>query len=158
MSRVSPTSRFAATATSADHDGATAPWMRVILWAAGLYNLAWGAWVIIAPHMLFRWSEMAPPTYPQIWQCVGMIVGVYGIGYIIAASHPIRHWPIVLVGLLGKIFGPIGFLSAVLSGDLPWRFGFVIITNDLVWWIPFGGILYAAARRHRTTASLGGHV
>lgn len=157
MSRVRPITRLAATATPVGKNEVTGAWMRVTLYAAGLYNLVWGAWIITAPHMLFRWSEMAPPTYPQIWQCVGMIVGVYGIGYIVAASNPIRHWPIVLVGLLGKILGPVGFLSAVLSGDLPWRFGFVIITNDLIWWIPFGGIMYAAARHHRTTASLGGH-
>ena len=39
------------------------------------------------------------PRYPQIWQCVGMIVGVYGVGYLVAASDPLRHWPIVLVGM-----------------------------------------------------------
>ena len=45
-----------------------------------------------------------------------MIVGVYGVGYATAALDPSRHWPVVLVGLLGKIFGPIGFLSAVVGG------------------------------------------
>ena len=29
-----------------------------------------------------------------------MIVGVYGIGYIIAAGNPYKHWPIIFVGLL----------------------------------------------------------
>ena len=42
---------------------------------------------------------------------MGMIVGVYGIGYLIAARDPRTHWPIVLVGLLGKVFGPIGFVA-----------------------------------------------
>jgi hypothetical protein len=71
---------------------------------------------------------------PVIPQCVGMIVGVYGIGYLIAASDPLRHWPIVLVGFLGKIFGPIGFLAAGLRGDLPWSWGVTILSNDLIWW------------------------
>jgi ligand-binding SRPBCC domain-containing protein len=78
-----------------------------------------------------------------------MIVGVYGIGYIIAASEPETHWPIVLVGLLGKIFGPIGFAMAVLSGTFPPLFGLTIVTNDLIWWIPFALILRDAAK-HRS--------
>jgi hypothetical protein len=77
-----------------------------------------------------------------------MIVGVYGVGYAIAARDPVRHWPIVLVGLLGKVLGPIGFLDAALGGRLPWTFGWTIVTNDLVWWIPFGAILWQAARVH----------
>jgi peroxiredoxin len=91
---------------------------------------------------------MQPPRYPQIWQCVGMIVGVYGIGYLVAARSPYRHWPIVLVGLLGKILGPIGFLQAALTGTLPWLWGTTILTNDLLWWIPFTAILYGAFRFH----------
>jgi small multidrug resistance pump len=49
---------------------------------------------------------MELPRYPDIWQCVGMIVGVYGVGYLIAAFDPLRHWPVILVGLLGKVLGP----------------------------------------------------
>jgi peroxiredoxin len=73
-----------------------------------------------------------------------MIVGVYGVGYLIAARDPARHWPIVLVGLLGKILGPIGFIGAVIQGQLPLAFGWTILTNDLVWWAPFGAALYHA--------------
>jgi hypothetical protein len=61
-----------------------------------------------------------------------MIVGVYGVGYAAAALDPLRHWPVVLVGLLGKIFGPTGLLSAVLGGTLPLSFGLTILTDDLV--------------------------
>jgi hypothetical protein len=52
-----------------------------------------------------------------------MLVGVYGIGYAIAAFDPWRHWPIVLVGLLGKLLGPIGLAQAVAEGTLPLAFG-----------------------------------
>ena len=66
-----------------------------------------------------------------------MIVGVYGVGYWVAAKNYIRHWPIVLVGFLGKIFGPIGFAGALYQGIFPPLFGINIIFNDLIWWIPF---------------------
>ena len=121
-------------------------WMRGALAAAALYNLAWGAWVVLDPGAIFRLSGLAEPAYPQIWQCVGMIVGVYGVGYAIAAGSPLRHWPIVLVGLMGKVLGPIGFVGAAWQGALPWSWGWTIIANDLVWWVPFALILVAARR------------
>lgn len=130
---------------SAPERGQSPPWARRWLWAAGLYNLAWGALAIGFPHWLFDLCGIARPNYPEIWQCVGMIVGVYGIGYLIAAGDSRTHWPIVLVGLLGKIFGPIGFAVAVLKGTFPPIFGLTIVTNDLIWWIPFGMMLWDAA-------------
>jgi len=128
--------------------------MRPVLVAAGIYNLLWGAAVIAFPSVAFDLAGMQPPRYPQIWQCVGMVVGVYGIGYLIAAGDPLRHWPIVLVGLLGKIFGPIGFVVAALGGDLPWAWGVILIFNDFLWWVPFAAILYFAAR-HNSDTSVG---
>jgi len=121
-------------------------WMKYVLLAAGAYNLLWGAFAIIAPNALFRLLEMELPRYPGFWQCIGMIIGVYGIGYAIAAFDPMRHWPIVLVGLLGKVFGPIGFLMTAATGELPWRFGWSIFTNDLIWIVPFAIILWEAFR------------
>ena len=115
--------------------------MCIVLRAAAVYNLAWGAVVVLFPLAPFRWAGMDPPNYPELWQCIGMIVGVYGVGYWIAATDPRRHWPIVLVGLLGKIFGPIGFVSAAARGTLPWVAGWTIVTNDLIWWFPFLSIL-----------------
>jgi small multidrug resistance pump len=92
---------------------------------------------------------MEPARYPFIWQCVGMIVGVYGIGYLAAAADPIRHWPIVLVGFLGKIFGPLGYVMGVADGTVPLAFGVTLPTNDLVWWVPFAAILWHAWQAHR---------
>ena len=46
---------------------------------------------------------MAPPVHATIWQGMGMVIGVYGLGYQ-ASYDPVRHWPIVAVGFLGKIF------------------------------------------------------
>jgi hypothetical protein len=105
--------------------------------------------MVLAPIQTLKMLGVAPPdtqVWPQLWACIGMIVGVYGLGYLIAARDPARHWPIVLVGLLGKILGPIGFLDAATRGLLPWSMGFTILTNDLVWWIPFSMILWHAAR------------
>ncbi|MCA9189753.1 MAG: hypothetical protein KDA99_29220, partial [Planctomycetales bacterium] len=78
----------------------------------------------------------------------------YGIGYAIAARDAARHWPIILVGLLGKILGPVGFLQAAWAGHLPWSWGIVNLANDLIWWLPFSAILYLAYR-HNTNSAAG---
>jgi small multidrug resistance pump len=119
-------------------------WMKPVLIAAGIYNLLWGALIVLFPLAPFRWVGMEMPNYPEIWQCVGMVVGVYGVGYVIAAFDPLKHYPVILVGFLGKLLGPIGFLDAAIKGRLPWTFGWVNVTNDLIWWIPFALILYRA--------------
>lgn len=120
--------------------------------AAGVYNLVWGAITILLPGLAFDLAGMPQPRYPELWQCVGMIVGVYGVGYLLAARDPFRHWPIVLVGLLGKVLGPIGFAWAVVEGAFPVAFGAMILANDLAWWPAFSIILYGAFRAHQAPA------
>ncbi|MFK7766632.1 MAG: hypothetical protein AB8B55_05375 [Mariniblastus sp.] len=122
-------------------------WMKWMLIAAGIYNLGFGVFAILFPGLMFDLIAMDQPKYPELWQCIGMIVGVYGVGYIIAAFDPARHWPIVLVGFLGKLFGPIGMVIAVSRGTLPIEFGLANVTNDLIWLVPFGLVLLFAYRR-----------
>ena len=120
-------------------------WMKSALKLAGVYNILFGLWVLGWPGAWFSLSGMEEPRYPFLWQCIGMIVGVYGVGYLAAASAPLKHWPIVLVGFLGKVFGPIGFVFAASQGDLPWQAGWMILCNDLIWLVPFAMILWATA-------------
>jgi small multidrug resistance pump len=127
--------------------------MKLTLKLAGIYNIIWGALVVLFPLKFFELFGMEAPNYPELWQCIGMIVGVYGVGYWIAASDPLTHFPIVLVGFLGKIFGPIGFAGALISNRFPPSFGINIIFNDLIWWIPFFLILKRKYERDRTLLS-----
>lgn len=119
-------------------------WMKAILFVAGIYNLLWGASVIFLPGFWFALAKLNQPNYPQLWQDIGMMSLVMGIGYMIASSNPLRHWPIVLIGFLSKIFGPIGFLYYYMKGEMPLVVLNMHFTNDVIWWIPFGIILYNA--------------
>lgn len=129
-------------------------WMKYVLVLAGLYNIAWGIFTIVSPNMYFELAKMPASNYPEIWQCVGMIVGVYGIGYIIAAYDPYRHWPIIFVGLLGKILGPIGYINAYTKGTFTLASGLTNITNDLIWWIPFTIILWKAYSFYKSKSAI----
>lgn len=116
-------------------------WMGVTLKIAAVYNILWGAWVVLLPNHFFELTGMEPLNHPMIWQGMGMVIGVYGLGYWWASYNPITHWPIVAVGMLGKLFGPAGFIMNYFTGAAPAEFGYTLITNDLIWWIPFGLIL-----------------
>jgi len=117
---------------------------------AAIYNIILGAWIILFPHSFFDFVGMERLNYPEIWQCVGMIVGVYGVGYWIAASDPYKHYPIVLVGFIGKILGPIGFSQALMNNRFPLAFGILILFNDLIWWPSFYKILKEKYLRDKT--------
>lgn len=130
-----------------NHSNSFPGWMRSVVAAAAIYNVCWGVWVGLFPNHLFDLTGAERPNYPEIWQCVGMFVGVWGLGYLAAATNPLRHWPVIMVGFLGKILGPMGFLWAVWRDRFPAEFGWVIVFNDLVWLAPFGMILYSAYER-----------
>lgn len=119
-------------------------WMKWVLRIAAIYNILWGAWVVLFPQHFFQLTVMDPINHELVWQGMGMVIGVYGLGYWWAATEPLMHWPIVAVGFLGKIFGPVGFLINYLTGKVPFEFIYTLFTNDFIWWIPFSMILVAA--------------
>ncbi len=116
-------------------------WHSRWLVAAALYNIAFGIWAGLFPQQAFQLFGLDADTPLFLWQTIGMIVGVYGIGYAIAAINEQKHLPIVLVGFLGKIFGPLGFVYTYLNGDITLSFGIMIILNDLIWYPAFFAIV-----------------
>ncbi len=132
-----------------------APWMSRVLIAAGVYNLLWGSLAIVAPAISLKLGGLpsAEIVHP-IWQCLGMVIGVYGVGYWISARDPYRHWLIIFVGLLGKVLGPIGYLFSVMQGTLPVEGLRTLLTNDFIWWVPFTIILWKAAIWHDSSSVL----
>jgi hypothetical protein len=113
---------------------------------AAIYNLLWGAWVILLPQQSLdiMGYDSATGVTRTIWQGMGMVIGVYGLGYYWASFNPVKHWPIVAVGMLGKLLGPIGFLMNYLQGLVPADMIYLLVFNDFIWWIPFSMILIKA--------------
>jgi len=122
-------------------------WKYYSLKAAGVYNVVWGLWILLFPQAFFHLFNMPEINYPEIWQSVGMIVGVYGLGYWIAADDYVKHWPVLLVGFLGKFFGPIGAAWNIYQGKLPVEFLWINVFNDLIW-LPVFVIVLLEARKN----------
>ncbi|HZN62090.1 MAG TPA: hypothetical protein VFC90_06760 [Planctomycetota bacterium] len=119
---------------------------RIVFVLAALYNLAFALWTAAWPLSFFRIFGLAPTNHPAIWQCLGMVIGVYGAGYAWAAFRPERGKPIIALGLAGKLLGPIGWVAIVASGEWPVRTITLILFNDVVWWLPFSLFLLEGTR------------
>lgn len=117
---------------------------KVVFILAGSYNIVWGLYTVVDPQWLFRHANMPPLNHPQIFACLGMVVGLYGVLYFEVARNPERGWLLAAVGLLGKVLGPIGLLQLLWSGAWPMATIILCITNDLIWWVPFGLYLHDA--------------
>jgi hypothetical protein len=115
---------------------------RIIFLLAGVYNIGWGIFVALYPNWLFDFAGMEPINYPDVFACLGMVVGLYGIVYLEIARRPERGFLLAAVGLIGKILGPIGLALLIAQGA--WKPATIVmcLTNDFVWWIPFALYLF----------------
>jgi len=119
---------------------------RLIFATAAAYNIAFGLWAALTPLSFFAFFDLAPPLYSSIWACLGMVVGLYGLGYAYAAARLDRAAPFIAIGLLGKLLGPIGWILTVSRGEWPMRTLSLILFNDVIWWLPFALFLLEGTR------------
>jgi peroxiredoxin len=124
--------------------------MSAVLWLAAVYNILWATTNIALPTMVFEQVEMTPPTPIEFWLGLNALVGVFGVGYAIAATAPFKHWAVVAMGLLSKLAATAGMAVAVFATKtLPLKFGYLTIVNDVIWLVPLALVLHGAWRaRH----------
>jgi hypothetical protein len=115
---------------------------RIIFCAAGLYNIGWGIYSAADPQWLFRLARLPLETHPEIFPCMAMVIGLYGILYLEIARVPERGWILAAVGLSGKLLGPIGLAKLILTGQWPPSTLVLCLTNDFIWWVPFALYLH----------------
>ena len=123
-------------------------WIIFTLVAAGIYHLLFGIWVNFWPHMFFDLAGVDRPNHPALWRGVGLLSVVLGIGFLISARSPIRHWPIILAGFTKFNLVIIMFLSSLVESSLPTTLLLLTIIDDVLWWFPFAAILWVAAQAH----------
>ena len=92
---------------------------------------------------------MQQNNYPEIFACLRMVLGLYGMLYVRVAYSLEQDWPIAAVGLAGKTLGPLGWFYLVWVGRWPFATLLVCLTNDLIWWLLFWLYLYDVWHLHR---------
>jgi hypothetical protein len=122
--------------------------MRATLLLAGAYHILFAVWTNAWPFHAFDVLGLPRPNHPMLWRVLGMISGVVGFALLIAATDPIRHWLIVLLGFAKTLAATVIVAFAVYAGNLPSATLLFLPMDDLVWLIPFGAVLWVTLRAH----------
>ena len=71
-------------------------WMTVLLRFAGVFNLLAGAGMICLYHEGFRMLGVEKPQLALPVQVMGILVGLFGVGYLLVAANPVENRNILL--------------------------------------------------------------
>ena len=122
--------------------------------AAAAYNIVYGLTMMTLPHASMQLAEMpidkVGPVGVMFWKGIGLSVALFAICYYYCWRDPERYAPIIFAAMVGKIFGPLGFLWAWLGEQIvPGRAGIGIIFSDLIWWPAFVPFVYETVIQKR---------
>jgi small multidrug resistance pump len=117
------------------------PWMKFVLRFAGTFNLLAGAGMICLYHEGYQLLGMPRPEIILPVQVLGVLVGLFGVGYHLVASNPQQNRNLLMLGLLSKAISSSLALWYVATGKLPPRFAVVVFFADVVYVPPFYLIL-----------------
>ncbi|HET6879880.1 MAG TPA: hypothetical protein VFI31_06985 [Pirellulales bacterium] len=123
------------------------PWMRRLLWFVGGYNLLAGLGMLCFYHEGFKLLGVAKPDLNLPIQLVGVLVGLFGIGYWMVAAEPVRNRNILLLGFWSKALGSLLGIYYVGVGKLPPFFLAILFVSDIGYLPPFYAILRRLRRR-----------
>lgn len=117
------------------------PWMYYLLRFAGSYNLLAGLSMIVFYHEGFKLLGLKKPELLLPLQLVGMMVGLFGVGYHLVASAPLENRNVLLLGFWSKALGSALGVYYVFDGKLPPVFLAVLFFADIIYLAPFWAIL-----------------
>ena len=117
------------------------PWMRYLLRFAGAYNVLLGLNMVVLPEGGFEPLGLPQPEMMLFVQLGGLLVGVFGIGYLMVARWPLENRGVLLLGLIGKALVAVLGLAYVALGKVPPIYLFVVLFSDVIYLAPFALIL-----------------
>jgi len=124
------------------------PWMRYLLRFAGTYNVLAGLCMILFYHEGYKLLGVPKPVLILPVQVMGILVGLFGVGYHLVASDPVPNRHLLTLGFWSKALSSLVALRCVALGQLPWGFVPVLFFSDIIYLPPF----YLIMRRLRLVA------
>ena len=127
------------------------PWMRWLLRFAGTFNLLAGAGMICLYHEGYKLLGVPKPQLILPVQVMGILVGLFGVGYHLVASNPVENRNILMLGFWSKALSSALALCYVVAGKLGPGFAVTVLFADVIYLPPFFVILRRLERlAHRT--------
>ncbi len=113
------------------------PWMTFVLRFAGVFNTLAGFGMVCFYHEGYELLRIAKPEQVLPVQVTGVLVALFGIGYLLVAGNPTGNRNILTLGFLAKgICGSIALVHVAI-GNFPWWFGVVVFFADIIYLPPF---------------------
>ena len=131
-------------------------WMKFILRFVAVFNVLAGLTMLVGYHETYKIIGMERPAISFPVQLVGILVGLFGVGYYLVAKNPVENRHILALGFWSKFLGSCLATGYVVKGTLPPQFVIVYFFADLIYLPPFYLILrrlYALARERDRNAA-----
>ena len=113
------------------------PWMRWLLGFVGCYNLLAGLTMMVFYHESFRFLGVPKPHLMLPVQLVGILVGLFGVGYWMVVRNPVENRNLLVLGFWSKALGSSLGVGYVLLGKLPPVFLVILFFADIIYLPPF---------------------
>jgi small multidrug resistance pump len=117
------------------------PWMHWLLVFVGGYNLLAGLSFLVFYHESFKLLGVPKPEFLLPVQLVGILVGLFGVGYWMVAWNPLENRNVLLLGFLSKLLGSVLAIVSVVVGAAPPILLLMVFVSDIVYLPPFWRIL-----------------
>ncbi len=124
------------------------------LFISAIYFIVWSLIVLLFPSVLSSVVITGVNTPLIFWDLMGLITLILGVGLIIAAFNPFRHWPIILLVTLFHFAMICGFIYGYSLGFFNSNFIKFVFFNHTIWLIPNISALYLTYKRSFITDEL----
>jgi CDP-diglyceride synthetase len=128
-------------------------WMKFVLRFVAVFNVLAGLFMLIGYHETYKIIGMNKPDISFPIQLVGILVGLFGVGYYLVAKNPVENRHVLMLGFWSKLLGSCLGTYYVVRGQLPLRFVAVYFFADVIYLPPFYLILqrlYAIERERQS--------
>ena len=116
---------------------------RLLLAAAGVYDLALAMAMGVFTGPLFAAFGLAIPGPPLVWRCVAATVGAFGVMYLRTAWRMERLRPVAASAIAEKGLTLVALVAAAALGadEVAGRTLPLVAASALVWLVPFAALL-----------------
>ncbi|MBL9123397.1 MAG: hypothetical protein JNG90_07170 [Planctomycetaceae bacterium] len=116
-------------------------WMRYLLRFVAVYNVLAGLVMLVCYHEAYKSMGLKKPDLVMPLQLVGILVGLFGVGYWLVARNPIENRNLLVLGFWSKALGSVLGVYYVVQGKLPPVFLAVLFFADIIYLWPFALII-----------------